>query len=271
MWLKLDWIVTLCEMGFVLMVWCSDGKLWGQQNYCSQTDKLATADFILRFGNMVLQLLKRDADNKMKSEQVDILNTFVHLKKLWEEWADRCDRAQCSNVERALKEASTWSTDVPPHCASAYMYVYIRVFMHSCTWVCVQLKWRFMVFKLAHASCRGLLSDSCIGCCLRVFFIWINWSPVWKMFMTNGAGKSWTAAYLLQFVRSIFSQPQPHEDFTQREKKKKIGVVSTCLSAGWWLQPRTQSGPNRADPAAPSRNRIIILIQTKYSQSHKLH
>lgn len=134
-------------------------------------------------------------------------------------------------------------------CLQVCTYVYLYTRAHGCV-TRFQLKWRFMVFKLAHASRRGLLSDPRIGCCLCVFFIWINWSPVWKILLTNGAGRSWTAAYLLQFVQSIFSQPQPRDDFTQRKKEKKIGVISICPPAGWWFQPRIPSGPNQEGPAA---------------------
>lgn len=134
-----------------------------------------------------------------------------------------------------------------------YVNTCVYILVHVCVSVCVSkipLKWGFMIFKLAHASCRGLLSEPLIGCCLSVFFIWINWSPVWKMFMANGARRSWTAAYLPQFVRSVFSQPQSREDFPQRKKKKKIRVVSTRLSADRWLWSRTLSGANHASPAA---------------------
>lgn len=165
----------------------------------------------------------------MKSEHVDRcwnqidLCTSVHLNNILEEWPDRCDQLMFL-TKGVLKEARTWSTDVWPHCASACLQVCTYVYLYTRARGCVsrfQLKWRFMVFKLAHASRRGLLSDPRIGCCLCVFFIWINWSPVWKILLTNGAGRSWTAAYLLQFVRSIFSQPQPRDDFTQEKRKRK--------------------------------------------------
>lgn len=155
---------------------------------------------------------------------------------------------------------------VAPLCERMFASVYILyVYLYTRARGCVsrfQLKWRFVWFKLAHASRRGLLSDPHIGCCLCVFFIWINWSPVWKILLTNGAGRSWTAAYLLQFVRSIFSQPQPRDDFTQREKKKKIGVVSIRPPAGCWLQPRIHSGPNQEGPAARRTTEMQSVIQT---------
>lgn len=126
-------------------------------------------------------------------------------------------------------------------CVSACLWVCTYVYLYTRARGCVsrfQLKWRFMVFKLAHASRRGLLSGPHIGCCLCVFFIWINWSLVWKILLTNGAGRSWTAAYLLQFVRFIFSQPQPCDDFTLRKKEKSFIEFQFVLQQAVCFSPK---------------------------------
>lgn len=84
MWLKLDCMLTLFERGAGLSVGWRFGvqmkkrekkPTWGHQNYCSQAAKLALTDFILGFGNMLLQLLKKDAiKNWNLSKGTDVLS-----------------------------------------------------------------------------------------------------------------------------------------------------------------------------------------------------
>lgn len=135
----LNWIVCWpCLKGVLVSLW-ADGLVfkwkkgekkptWGHRNYCSQAAKLALTDFILGFGNKLLQLLKKDAIIKRNmSMWTDVMfrvksNRFVHIHApqqhfggmTWQMWP-----ANVLMTKGVLKEARTWSTDVWLHCASA--------------------------------------------------------------------------------------------------------------------------------------------------------
>lgn len=74
-----------------------------------------------------------------------------------------------------------------------------------------------------------------------VFFIWINWSLVWKMLMANDARKNWILAYLLQFCSFHFLDRYTamSESLVRGEEKR----FSFCL-----LQHKRWQNPRWTEP-----------------------